>query len=347
MRMKRGFASDNNSGIHPKILQALQRVNRGHVVAYGDDPYTEEAIRALKSHFGEHVDVYFVFNGTGANVLGLKAVTRSFHSIICSEQAHLHEDECGAPEKFTGCKLLTVPTSDGKITAEGIKPHLYGFGFEHHSQPRVVSITQATELGTVYTPEEIRTLSDFAHRHGLLLHMDGARLANAAASLNCPLREITSDAGVDVLSFGGTKDGMMMGESVIFFNRELSRHFKYIRKQGMQLGSKMRFLSAQFLAWFENDLWLKNARHANRMAQYLAKKVSQIPQIQITQKVQANGVFAIVPKKFIPRLQKEFFFYVWDENTSEVRWMTSFDTTKQDVDRFVKIIRKVLSESDA
>lgn len=343
MKVKRGFASDNNSGIHPQILRALQKVNRGHVVAYGDDPYTEKAIRELKSHFGEHINAYFVFNGTGANVVGLKAVTESFHSIICSEQAHLHEDECGAPEKYTGCKLLAIPTSDGKLTAEKIKPHLYGFGFEHHSQPRVISITQATELGTVYTPEEIRKLSDFAHRHGLLLHMDGARLANAAASLNCPLREITGDAGVDVLSFGGTKDGMMLGESVIFFNRELSRHFKYIRKQGMQLGSKMRFLSAQFLAWFENDLWLKNARHANEMAQYLAEKVRRVPQIQITQKVQANGVFAIVPKKYIPRLQKEFFFYVWDENTSEVRWMTSFDTTKQDVDQFVRLIRKVVT----
>ncbi|GAB4369044.1 MAG: low specificity L-threonine aldolase [Calditrichia bacterium] len=344
MAAKRGFASDNNAGVHPKILEAIQQANVGHEIAYGDDPYTRRAVQLFREYFGDDIDVYFVFNGTAANVLSIKALTRSYHSVICSEQAHLHEDECGAPENFTGCKLLTVPTSDGKLTIEGIRKHMRGFGFEHHAQPRVISLTQATEMGTVYTPEEIRQISDYAHENGLFVHMDGARLANAAASLNVSLREITADVGVDVLSFGGTKDGMLMGESVVFFHKNLSIDFKYIRKQGMQLGSKMRFLSAQFIAWLSDDLWLENARHANRMARYLAEKVKRIPQITITQPVQANGVFAIVPAPCIPILQKEFFFYVWNEATSEVRWMTSFDTTEDDINRFVELIRKTLRE---
>lgn len=342
MPITRNFASDNNAGVHPDILEAIQNANAGHVVAYGDDPYTRQAIEQFKAHFGEDIDVYFVFNGTAANVLGLKAVTRSYHAVICSDVAHLNVDECGAPEKFTGCKLLTVPAPDGKLTPEGIRRHLHGFGFEHHAQPRVVSLTQATEMGTVYSPDEIRAIADLAHERGLLVHMDGARLANAAVSLNCDLREITADAGVDVLSFGGTKNGMMFGEAIVFFNPEFSRDFKYYRKQGMQLGSKMRFISAQFSALLSDDLWRQNAAHANRMARYLAERVAEIPHIRITQPVQANGVFAIVPREIIPALQKKYFFYVWNEETAEVRWMTAFDTTEQDVDRFVTAIKEVM-----
>lgn len=342
MNLPRGFASDNNAGVHPDIFKAMQSVNSGHTIAYGDDPYTKAAIEAFKKHFGENIDVYFVFNGTAANVLGIKAITKSYHSVICSDLAHLNVDECGAPEKYTGCKLLTVPSPDGKLSVEGIQKHLHGFGFEHHAQPKVVSITQSTEMGTVYTPAQIRKIADFVHEYQLYLHMDGARIANAAASLNCSLSEITVDVGVDLLSFGGTKNGMMFGEAIIFFNPQLSKDFKYIRKQGMQLGSKMRFVSAQFSALLKDDLWLQNSRHANRMAKYLEQKVRTIPQIRITQPVEANAVFAIIPKEYIHILQKEFFFYVWNENSSEVRWMTAFDTTPEDIDKFADFLAAVL-----
>ncbi len=339
---KKNFASDNNSGVHPEILQAIEEANAGHVVAYGDDPYTELAKEKFREHFGENIDVYFVFNGTAANVLGIKALTRSYHAVVCADVAHLNEDECGAPEKFTGCKLLTVDSPDGKLTVEGIRQHLHSFGFEHHVQPKVVSLTQATEMGTVYSPEEIRAIADLTHRHGMFLHMDGARISNAAVGLKASLREITVDVGVDVLSFGGTKNGMMLGEAIVFFNPELSRDFKYYRKQGMQLGSKMRFISAQFVALLSNDLWQKNAARANRMARLLAEKVREIPGIKITQPVQANGVFAIVPPEIVPKLQEKYFFYIWDEEISEVRWMCSFDTTEEDVNDFVRVIREMM-----
>jgi len=335
MKIRREFASDNNAGIHPRILKAIQNVNLGHTIAYGDDPYTAEAIQLFKKHFGDNIDVYFVFNGTAANVLGIKALTDSFHSIICSDLAHLHVDECGAPEKYTGCKLLTVPSPDGKLTADGIGVHLHGFDFEHHAQPKMISITQSSEMGTVYRIEEIRKLAELAHSLDMYLHVDGARIANAAAFLNCNFREMIADTGVDVLSFGGTKNGMMLGEAVVFFRPELTSHFKYIRKQGMQLGSKMRFISAQFQALLSGDLWLKNAQHANKMARELADKISGFSRIQITQPVEANAVFAIIPKECIPVLQEKFFFYVWNETTSEVRWMTAFDTTSEDIDAFV------------
>jgi threonine aldolase len=344
MKISRGFASDNNAGVHPEILKAIDEVNQGHVIAYGDDPYTAQAIDKFKEHFGNDIDVYFVFNGTAANVLGITALTRSFNSIICSDLAHLHVDECGAPEKYTGCKLLTVPSPDGKLTVEGIQGHLHGFDFEHHAQPKVVSITQATEMGTVYRPEEIREIADLVHSYNMYLHMDGARLSNAAVSLNCGFRNITVEAGVDVLSFGGTKNGMMFGEAIVFFNKNLTGNFKYIRKQGMQLGSKMRFISAQFNALLSNDLWRRNAKHSNEMAKYLEEKVKHIPGIKITQPVEANAVFAILPADSIPELQKQFFFYVWDETTSEVRWMTSFDTTKEDIDRFALTLENILGE---
>lgn len=337
---KRGFASDNNSGVHPSILKAISSVNEGHVIAYGGDPYTERAISRIKDYFGENIEVFFVFTGTAANVLGLKASTQSWNSVICAETAHIQCDECGAPEFFTGCKLLSVSTPDGKLTVEGIKKHMHGFDFEHHAQPKIISITQATELGTVYTPGEISEICEYAHKHGMLVHMDGARICNAAAGSGISFREMTSDAGIDVLSFGGTKNGLMYGEAIIFFNTSLARNFKYIRKQGMQLASKMRYIAAQFDAMLTDDLWLKNASHANQMSKLLEKEVSQIPFIRITQKVQINGVFAIIPPEIIPDLQKEYFFYEWNESTSEVRWMTSWDTTEEDIMGFVKILRK-------
>jgi threonine aldolase len=339
----RGFASDNNAGVHPDILKAMASVNGGHVIAYGDDPYTARAEAALRKIFGKEIEIYFVFIGTAANVLGLSSVTQSYHAVICPDTAHIHVDECGAPEKFSGCKLLTCHTPDGKLTVEQIAAHMHGIGFEHHVQPRVVSITQSTELGTVYSLEEIRKIADYTHQQGMLLHMDGARISNAAVSLSCSFREMTAEAGVDVLSFGGTKNGMMYGEAVVFFQPELCRDFKYRRKQGMQLASKMRYIAAQFSAFLEDDLWKRNALHANRMAQKLHAAILDIPGVKVTQKVEANAVFATIPPEIIPALQKEFFFYVWDEERSEVRWMCSFDTTVEDIDNFASQLRKLLS----
>lgn len=339
----RGFASDNNAGVHPEILKAMASVNGGHVIAYGDDPYTGKAEAAIRRVFGEEAGVFFVFIGTAANVLGLSSLTQPYHAVICPETAHIHVDECGAPEKFSGCKLLTCKTPDGKLTVEMIAGHMHGIGFEHHVQPRVVSITQATELGTVYTLDEIRTLADYTHQHGMLLHMDGARISNAAVSLACSFREMTVDAGVDVLSFGGTKNGMMYGEAVLFFPRELCKDFKFRRKQGMQLASKMRYIAAQFIAFLEEDLWRKNALHANRMAQKLYHAVRDIPGVKVTRKVEANAVFATIPSEIVPELQEQFFFYVWDEDRSEVRWMCSFDTTEDDIDAFALLLRKLVA----
>jgi threonine aldolase len=340
--MKRGFASDNNSGIHPEILNAISQANQGHAVGYGGDELTEKARQRFKQEFGEQTEVFFVFNGTGANVLGLSTLTQSFNSIICADTAHIQVDECGAPEKLTGCKLLPVETVKGKISPEGIKKYLHGFDFEHHSQPKVISISQVTELGTVYSLEEIKAITSLAHEYGLFVHMDGARLANAAVALNLPFRTFTVDAGVDALSFGGTKNGMMMGEAVLFFNPELAKFTKYIRKQSMQLYSKMRFVSAQFLAYFENDLWKRNAAHSNNMAKLLETEVKKITAIQLTQEVEANGVFAIVPSEIIPKLQEKYFFYMWDESRSEVRWMTSFDTHEDDIYAFAALIKSLV-----
>jgi len=275
-------------------------------------------------------------------VLGLKSITGSHNAIICAETAHVNVDECGAPEKFTGCKLITVSTLDGKLRVEQIKPLLHGIGVEHHVQPAVISISQATEMGTVYTKKELKTLALFAHEHGMLLHVDGARLSNAAVSLETSLKEITADVGVDVLSFGGTKNGMMYGEAVVFFKPKLASEFKYIRKQGMQLSSKMRFISAQFEAMLSGNLWRRGPEHANRMARLLAGELAKLSQIKITQPVEANGVFAVIPKKYIPALQKKYFFYVWNEEISEVRLMASFDTSEDDVRDFVKFVRKTV-----
>jgi threonine aldolase len=340
MKHIRGFASDNNAGVHPDIMEAIIKANQGHAIAYGGDVCTQRAVAKFKEHFGPDVDVFFVFIGTAANVLGLRAATQSFNSIICANTAHINVDESTAPEKFTGCRLVPVQTPDGKLTVKLIQPHVHGFGFEHHAQPGVISITQSTEMGTLYTPDEIKDITSFAHDNNMLVHVDGARLANAAVSLGLSFKEITGDCGVDVLSFGGTKNGLMYGEAIIFFNRELSDNFKYIRKQGMQLASKMRFIAAQFEAYLSNNLWAKNALHSNKMATLLFQALKDIKEIKITQKVQANSVFAIVPKQLVPVLQEEYFFYTWDDEKSEVRWMTSFDTKEEDIEDFVKLIRE-------
>lgn len=342
--MRKGFASDNNSGVHPAILKAMENANQGHVVGYGNDEYTQRAIQLFKERFGDETEVFFVFNGTGANVLGLSTVTQSFHSVICAETAHIQEDECGAPEKFTGCKLIPVEPVNGKVTPEAVLPHLKGFDFEHHSQPGVISISQVTEMGTVYQPNEIIALADLAHKHNMFLHMDGARISNAAVSLDLDFRAFTRDCGVDVLSFGGTKNAMMLGEAVLFFNPKLTGLTKYIRKQSMQLYSKMRFVGAQFQAYFENNLWKETASHANKMAKLLEKEIAQIPEITITEPVDANGIFAAVPPEIIKPLQEKFFFYMWNEQKSEVRWMTSWDTTEDEIFEFVALIRKLLKK---
>lgn len=341
-RPRRSFASDNNAGVHPEIIEAIRAVNEGHVTAYGDDKITARAVKVFKKHFGKNIAVYFVFGGTGANVLGLKAITKSYQAIVCAETAHINDDECGAPEKFTGCKLVSLPTPDGKLRIEQIEPMLHAFGNEHHVQPRVISISQATEMGTVYTKQELKVIARFAHANNMLLHVDGARLANAAASLDVALKEITTDVGVDVLSFGGTKNGMMYGEAVVFFNERLAHDFKYIRKQGTHLPSKMRYISAQFEALLSGDLWRRSAAHANRMARLLGSELEKVPQIKLTQPVDANGVFAIVPQQFIPQLQKKYFFYMWNEAISEVRLMTSFDTTEEDIQQFIAMVRKTV-----
>ncbi len=340
--IKRSFASDNNAGVHPQVMEALQQCNVGHVIGYGDDPYTQQAIEVFRKHFTPQSGVYFVYGGTGANVTGLQAMLKPFQAVLCAETAHIYVDECGAPEKFTGCKLIPLSTPDGKLRVEQLEPFVHMLGFEHHVQPAVISITQPTEMGTVYSVNEIKQIAEFAHQHHMLLHMDGARLANAAAFLQLPFKAFTVDAGVDVLSFGGTKNGLMFGEAVLIFNPNLQNDFKYIRKQGMQLHSKMRYIAAQFLAYFKNDLWLKNAQQANRMAQLLAQKVSELPEIQLTQPVQTNGIFAIVPQPIIEPLKNEYFFYIWNAQKNEVRWMTAFDTTEQDVQNFVNTLKRIL-----
>jgi len=343
MKPLRSFASDNNAGIHPEIIKAIALANEGHVVGYGADPYTATAVRKFREHFGADCEVFFVFNGTGANVLSLQALTRPYHAVLCSAVAHIYTDECGAPEKFTGCKLIPLPPEQGKINLELVRHAYHGIGDEHHVQPKVISITQATENGTLYQPDEIRALAQFAHEHDMFLHLDGARIANAAAALGQTLRQASRDLGVDVLSFGGTKNGIMGGEAVVFFNPKLAGDFLFWRKQSMQLASKMRFIAAQFTALLSNDLWLANARHSNQMAKLLAREVRQIPQVKIVYPVEANGVFVQLPPTAIAKLQERYFFYVWDEEQSVVRWMCSFDTTEQDIRDFAKFLRETVT----
>lgn len=343
--VKRGFASDNNAGVHTRVMDAIRAANQGHTVAYGDDAYTEAAARKFREQFGEDAQVFFVFGGTGANVTGLAAVTRPYNAVVCAASAHINVDECGAPELFSGCKLIDLQTPDGKLRPEQIEPLLWRKSDQHHVQPRVISISQPTELGTVYGVEELESLSTFAHERGLLLHVDGARLANAAAHLGVSLREAAG--GADVLSFGGTKNGMMYGEAVVFSEAALARDFKFVRKQGAQLPSKSRFIAAQFNALLTEDLWLRNASHANRCARMLAEEIERIPQLKITQAVESNAVFALMPRDAIARVQERFFFYVWTEQISEVRFMCSFDTTEEDVRDLVAVIREQVSSSES
>jgi len=342
MKPLRSFASDNNAGVHPEVIKAMTVANQGHVVAYGDDVYTAAAIRDFKRCFGQDIEVFFVFNGTAANCLSLKMLTSSYHAVLCTEAAHIYVDECGAPEALTGCKLIPLPAKNGKLTVDAVRSAYHGIGDQHHVQPRVISITQSTEVGTVYQPDEVRQLARFAHEHGMWLHVDGARIANAAAAQGLNLRQATRDLGVDVLSFGATKNGGMGAEAVLFFNPTQASDFKYYRKQSMQLASKMRFISAQFTALFHHDLWLRNARNANRMAQLLKRELNKIPAVKIVHKVEANGVFAQIPRRAIAKLQKRYFFYVWDEQQSVVRWMCSWDTTKSDVKQFTEFVRQTV-----
>lgn len=340
----KGFASDNWSGVSPEVMQALTQINQGHHPAYGEnDPLMEEAQQKFREVFGNKSQVFFVYNGTGANVLSVQQLLRSWEAVVTPHSAHLNEDEAGAPEKFTGGKLLTVHCEDGKIRPEQIEPFFSSFGFQHHVQARMIGISQATELGTLYSLQEIKALADFAHAHGMYLHMDGARIANAAVAMDCSFKEMTTDCGLDVLSFGGTKNGLMFGEAVVFMNKKLAEGFEYNRKQGMQLASKMRFITAQFLAYFENSLWKRNAENANRMAKLLGEKLSEIPGIRLSMPVEANGVFAIMPPALIPQLQQSYFFHVWDESRNEVRLMCSFDTTVDDVEKFVEAARTSLA----
>jgi threonine aldolase len=340
---QRGLASDNNAGVHPEVFKELLSANKGHAIGYGSDIYTKKALDLFREYFGEDTETFFVFTGTAANVLGLSSVTRSWNSVIAASTAHLEQDECGAPEKFLGCKVLTVDSPDGKINSKLIETHLHGFDFEHHSQPKVVSVTQSTEMGTVYTASEIREMADFVHSRGLMLHMDGARISNAAVSLNMPFRSFTADAGVDVLSFGGTKNGMMFGEAICFMRPGMmSPDFKYVRKQAMQLASKMRFISAQYIAYFRDDLWKRCASHSNRMASLLADHLRNIPEVTITQKVESNGIFLIMPDEIAKKMQQHYFFYPWNEKTSEYRLMTSWDTRAEDIDGFIRLLKKEL-----
>ena len=339
--MRRDFASDNNAGVHPEVMAAIAAANVGHVRAYGDDPVTEAAVGKLREHFGEQTEAFFVFGGTGANVLGLKAITEPHHAVLCASSAHIYRDECGAPERFTGCKLNPVEAPNGKIELESLKPWLADKASEHHNLPRVLSITQSTELGTVYQPHEISKLAEFCRAHELYLHVDGARLANAAASLGVSMRAITSDVGVDVVTLGGTKNGLLGGEAVLFLNGLRAKDFKRLRKQAMQLSSKMRFVAAQFLALFTDELWLRNASHSNAMARRLAEGLRSA-KIRVAFPVESNGVFAYLGSGAIENLQKQAYFYVWDETetlepdgTLLTRLMTSFDTTEEDVDAFV------------
>ncbi len=339
----RGFASDNYSGVHPEVLAALAAANEGHQVSYGEDDYTARLQQLLEEHFGDGIECFPVFNGTGANVLSLQSLLPRWGAVVCASTAHINMDENGAPERIGGIKLLQVPTADGKLTPELIDREAWGWGDEHRAQPLAVSITQTTELGTCYTPEEVRAIAEHVHSKGMKLHMDGARLANAAAHLNVPLRAFTRDAGVDILSFGGTKNGLLFGEVVVALNPAAAQGLIYLRKMNMQLASKMRFMSAQFIALLEGDLWLRSASHANAMAARLRAGVESIPGVELSQKTESNGVFAILPAGVADRLRESFRFYDWNEAAREVRWMCSFDTTEDDVDSFIAAIKRELA----
>ena len=334
----KSFASDNYSGIHPEIFEAIQRANTQHQISYGDDIFTMEANRMFEKTFGK-VEVLYTFNGTGANVTCLKCCTLPFQAVVCSEYAHILADECGAPTQSIGCSLLPLKTEDGKLTPEMIKPLLNRVGNVHNTQPKVISISQSTELGTVYSLAELKALCDFAHAHDMFVHLDGARISNAVASLGVSLKEATVDCGIDIMSFGGTKNGLMIGEAVLIFNEKLKANAPFFHKQTAQLFSKNRFIATQFTALLTNDLWLRMANHSNKMAQLLVKKVSLLPGVQVTRSVDANAVFVIIPEKAIQPLRSHYPFYEWDAETHEQRWMCSFDTTEEEVNGFVDTLK--------
>lgn len=340
--MKRGFGSDNHSGISPEVIEAIAQANSDHALAYGDDEYTQRLETLIKETFGPQAKVYLVFNGTGANVLSIDAMCRSHEAVVCAETAHINVDECGAPQRVVGCRLLTVDTPDGKLTPALVKTRLHGFGFEHHSQPKAISISQPTELGTLYSKEEIKSLADLAHSYKMYLHVDGARLANAAVALGCTFKEMTTDLGVDALSFGGTKNGLLMGESCVLLNPKLDVDMKYRRKQMTQLASKMRFMAAQMICYLESGIWRRNAEHSNRMAQLLRSEVEKVEGVKIMYPVQVNSVFAQLPTDVWHRLQERYFFYDWNEAADVVRWMCSFDTTEEDIHSFVNALKEEL-----
>jgi threonine aldolase len=345
----KGFASDNHAGAHPEVLAAIAEANDGHAKAYGDDPWTARALELLREHFGEDTVAQLVFNGSGANVLCLRALCRPWESVVCHAQAHINVDEGGAPERIGGVKLQAVTTHDAKLTPEHVEWQLGRLGDPHAVQPRVVSITQSTELGTRYSPYELHALAHFAHERGLLLHVDGARLANAAAGLGVSLREITTDVGVDAVSFGATKNGALFGEAVVFAGaaHDHAHGLPYLRKQTLQLASKGRFLAAQFVALLEGDLWLRSAEHANAMAARLGDALVAVPGVRLTQPVQANGVFALLPAAATERLQRDWSFYTWDPATGEVRLMCSWDTTPAEVDAFAADVARACESAVA
>lgn len=338
----RGFASDNYSGVHPQVLEALAVANGGHVTSYGADPYTARLQEVMKGHFGEAAQTYPVFNGTGANVVSLMLLARPWDAVVCAESAHINCDECGAPEKVGRLKLDTIPTTDGKLTPALLDTKAHSYGFEHHAQPRLLSLTQSTELGSLYSLPELRAVIKRAKDHGMVVHVDGTRLGNAAAALGVPMRAMTTDLGVDVVSLGGTKNGLMGAEAVVVINPESVAGPLFIRKLAMQLASKMRFVSAQLLALYGTDLWRDSAAHANAMAARLAAGVRGLPGVRITREPQVNGVFAILPRAAAERAREQYFFYDWDAATGEVRWMCGFDTTDEDVAGFVAVLREAL-----
>jgi threonine aldolase len=339
----RSFASDNHAGVPAEVLAAIAAANVDHAPAYGADEWTARAERCFRDQLGEQARAFLVFNGTAANVLALRATCRPWEGVICAASAHINVDECGAPERIAGVKLLTAPTPDGKLTPDEIDRLIIEVGDEHTVQARLLSLTQSTELGTCYSVAELRALSEHAHARGMLVHIDGARLGNAAASLGVPLRAITTDAGIDVVSFGGTKLGLLAAEAVVFLRPELAEDFRYLRKQTLSLASKGRFLAAQFIALFEGDLWLRLASHANAMASRLAEGLEGVEHVRITREVQANAVFATLPAAAVARLQERWPFYVWDEHTGEVRWMCSWDTAAAEVDELVEAIRAAVA----
>ena len=340
---KISFGSDNHSGMHPAVLQAIAKANEGYCPAYGDDPLTQKILQELENLFGGDCEAWFSLTGTGANVLCLQTLMKPYHAVFCAATAHINVDECGAVQKQTQARLHPIPTPDGKLTPELIAPRLMGDRDQHHSQFRIVSISQSTEYGTLYSLAELKALADFAHAHKMLLHIDGARLANAAVALNCSLKAMTRDIGADIISFGGTKNGLLFGEAIISFQTELTHDLRFYRKQATQLFSKMRFIAAQFEAYLEGDLWKQNAWQANSMAALLAVKLSQIPQVEITQPVTVNSVFVILPPQLIPALQEKYLFYTWDEAKNEVRLMCSFNTTEAQIDSLVQSLREMLA----